>query len=191
MITVQGNIITALGQPWEGRMAIMPCSTPIFTSGSFVATAPVYLATDDDGSFSTPIAPGEYDVECVVSRVARNPVRRFKIWIPPSVNGNGEATVDFEDTVKSAINLESYFGGLPNEGGTTAVAAYPSFYTDKTALAARTIHSDGHWAYLKYYETAGDGGGGPFGYNSESEADEDENTIKPTNVTGAGRWERL
>lgn len=59
------------------------------------------------------------------------------------------------------------------------------------ALRALTTHVSMQIVWLSYLDTPGDDQGGRFEYDAAStDADDSVDTIKPTDVSGAGRWKR-
>ena len=195
MITVQGEIKRPNGAPFEGNLILYPLSTPLIVSTSAIHTAPVVIATDETGSFETELAAGEYDVDCVISRVRQNPVRRYRIRVPNSVNGDYNATVRFDQCVLDGINEPQFFGGLP--GGSVSITVNDTSgvgYEGAAGLRARTVHANNQLAYIFWALSDGDGGAGFFRYvSANTDADDGINTIKPTDVSSGnpGRWKRV
>lgn len=117
MITVIGNVQQPDGTAHVGQVIFWPVSTPLFIGSTAVFTSPITVTTDSSGDFTTPLAAGIYEVDCVLSKVAVNPIRRFRIRVPSNVEGDDEAEVSLGDLVESTLAQADYFGGLPLSGG--------------------------------------------------------------------------
>jgi hypothetical protein len=194
MITVTGTIRDANGALYQGSTLVQVETNAPFNSGSMILARDFNIVTGSDGIFSTIIAAGEYLVNLQGGR--RSALKRVRIRVPASVNGDSDATVTIEDVRKAGVPLPAYFGGLPNDGGGGGISVDTSgvFYAGVTALRDRTVHTQGQMAYLLYADTEAGGGGGWFGYVSAlTTADDSIDFLTPSDITepAPGRWKRL
>ena len=88
MITITGTVLDASGTAVGGAVLhFLSTSTPIAGSGAVIVNSEILKTVANDGTFSQPLEPGDYQVQ--VS--ANNKTTKFNLAIPP---GSGSATID-------------------------------------------------------------------------------------------------
>jgi len=98
--------------------------------------------------------------------------------------------------IGGAYSASTAYTATPAEStrGSTVIISLGSGigYGGRAALRARTQHLPDELAYLLYLVSDGDGQGGWFRFSaSSSTTDDGVDTLKPDDITGAGRWIRV
>ena len=162
--------------------------------GGATSGCSVGFQVSGDGStwttgYVTPISLstlGVFTVESTLTLSGSGP------WYFRAAYSNNEALSGGDESfIVNLWTLTLVAEGVVSEGGGSGSTASPVGYTLAT-LRARTEHTEKQVAKLLWLTSAGDGGAGDFWYDTTSSASDDGiDTIKPTDVSGAGRWRRL
>ncbi len=113
-------------------------------------------------------------------------------YIRPAIKNN-EAISGGDESVSLRLwTLTLYGSELVAPGGGGGGGGGSSTTYTLASLRALTPHNNNDLAFVRFGTTPGDGVAGPRYYDSSSTAADDGNdVIKPTDVSGAGRWIKI
>lgn len=80
--TITGKLVRIDDSVHVGDITIVRVSTTVVNGGSLVVLTPLTISTATDGTFSTKLHPGEYEIDAAVSRYQGVPYSKLRFKVP-------------------------------------------------------------------------------------------------------------